>query len=74
MKGRTYKFASWGLGTQSTYMIVAAILGELPIGLPDAVIHCDTQWERKASYEIKEFYTRWFEDHDVPVFDTTRKV
>lgn len=52
-------------------MIVAAILGELPIGLPDAVIHCDTQWERKASIEIKKFYTKWFEDHDVPVLETT---
>jgi len=52
-------------------MIVAAIKGELSIGLPDAIIHCDTQWERKASIEIKKYYTVWFESHGIPVIDTT---
>jgi len=66
---KTYRFLSWGLGTQSTYLGVLSALGKLP--KVDAIIHADTQWEREASYKIKEFYTPWFEKKGIPVLEDT---
>lgn len=56
---------SWGCGTQSTALAVMAALGELePL---DVVITADTGWERRATYEIRDFYAAWLRDHGVSV-------
>lgn len=52
------KFLSWGCGTQSTVLGEMSASGELePV---DAIITADTQWERQATYDVRDFYTeRW---------------
>lgn len=62
---KTWRFASWGLGIQSTWMIILSAIGKLP---PiDAAIVADTQWERKKTQGTLQFYRRWFEDRDIKV-------
>lgn len=64
-KPRIYRFLSWGLDVQSTWLLVMAGLGMIePL---DAAIVGDTQWERKYTRKTFEFYKGWAEDHDIPV-------
>jgi len=69
MNNKHHTFLSWGLGTQSTYLGILSAMGNLP--KVDAIVHADTQWERDASYRIKEFYTPWFVDRGIPVLEDT---
>ena len=64
-----YRVASWGAGTQSTDMIVRSALGETE--KLDAVIFSDAQFERRFTYEIIEFYTRFFTQRNIPVYIPT---
>ena len=60
-----YKALSWGCGVQSTAMAVMSELGDLePV---DIVITADTGWERKATYEARDFYADWLRNHGVNV-------
>lgn len=60
-----YKAISWGCGVQSTAMAVMSALGDLePI---DIVITADTGWERKATYEARDFYANWLPGRGVNV-------
>jgi hypothetical protein len=53
-----YTALSWGCGVQSTAIVEMALDGIFEI--PDLVIHSDTGWERRATEEIREFYSdRW---------------
>ncbi len=62
---KIWRFASWGLGVQSTWMIILSAIGKLP---PiDAAIVADTQWERRKTQETLRFYKKWFEDHGIKV-------
>lgn len=56
---------SWGCGVQSTALAVMSALGDLP--KLDAVIFADTGWERKATYETRDFYKTWLEDRGISV-------
>lgn len=60
---------SWGCGVQSTTLAVMSALGYLP--KIDLVITADTQWERAATYAIKEFYTDWLQRHGIAVETVT---
>lgn len=55
------KAISWGCGVQSTAMAVMSTLGDLE--QVDIVITADTGWERKATYEARDFYARWLREH-----------
>jgi len=56
---------SWGCGVQSTTLAVMGALGDLePL---DAVITADTGWDRKATYEARDFYAVWLRDRGVRV-------
>lgn len=63
------RVVAWGRGIQSTTLAVLAALGHLPP--VDAVIAADTQWERAATYEVGEFYTRWLRARGVAVYHVT---
>lgn len=59
------RYLSWGLGVQSTWMLVMSALGELePI---DAAIVADTQWEQQRTRDTFEFYSRWFEQRGIKI-------
>ena len=59
------KALSWGCGVQSTTLAVMSALGDAdPL---DVVITADTGWERKATYEAREFYTAWLQERGVRV-------
>jgi hypothetical protein len=62
---RNYRFLSWGLGKQSTYLLVLAGLGL--IERIDVALVADTLWEREHSYSALKFYTEWASQHDIPV-------
>jgi hypothetical protein len=64
-----FRIASWGAGTQSTWMITESALGKTE--RLDAIIFSNTQFERRLTYEIVEFYTKYFEDHGIPVYVPT---
>ena len=56
---------SWGCGVQSTTLAVMSALGDLePL---EAVVTADTGWERKATYEAREFYTAWLQERGMRV-------
>ena len=60
-----YKAISWGCGVQSTAMAVMSALGDLePV---DIVITSDTGWERRATYDARDFYTKWLRERGVRV-------
>ena len=63
---RAFRVLSWGVGVQSTVLGVKSSLGQLE--RLDAIITADTLWERRATYEARDFYMRWFADHDLPVY------
>jgi hypothetical protein len=63
---RAFRVLSWGVGMQSTVLGVKSALGQLE--RLDAIITADTLWERRATYEVRDFYMRWFADHDLPVY------
>lgn len=51
---RVYRFLSWGVGTQSTALAVMSVNGDIePF---DAIITADTQNERAATYEARDYY------------------
>lgn len=63
--GPVSRFLSWGCGVQSTTLAVLSALGYLePL---TAVIHSDTGWERRATYQARDWYKAWLEDHDLRV-------
>jgi len=63
--GPITRFLSWGCGVQSTTLAVLSALGYLePLA---AVIHADTGWERRATYQARDWYRNWLEEHDVRV-------
>jgi len=56
--GMGMKFLSWGCGVQSTTLGEMSAQGVLES--LDTIITADTQWEARATYEIREFYAeRW---------------
>lgn len=56
---------SWGCGVQSTMLAVMSALGDLePL---DVVMTAETHWERKATYEVRNFYIKWLQDRGVRV-------
>jgi hypothetical protein len=66
---KKYKFISWGLGVQSTWLGVMCALGVLePV---DAIIFADTQWERRQSMQMLHFYKPWFESKGLKVMVTS---
>jgi hypothetical protein len=60
---------SWGCGVQSTALAVMSALGDLP--MLDVVITADTGWERKATYDVRDYYTGWLEKRGIPVHVVT---
>lgn len=60
-----FRVISWGCGVQSTTLAVMSALGKLP--RVDAVITSDTGWERRATYDMRDFYTDWLRAHGVLV-------
>lgn len=61
-----FKSLSWGCGTQSTALAAMSALGDMP--KLDAIITADTGWERKKTYEIRDFYKGWLEERGIPVY------
>ena len=59
------KALSWGCGVQSTTLAVMSALGNL--GPLDVVITADTGWERRATYEARDFYAAWLRERGVRV-------
>ena len=60
-----YKAISWGCGVQSTAMAVMSALGDMePV---DVVITADPGWERKATYEARDFYAGWLRERGMNV-------
>lgn len=59
---------SWGKGVQSTTLGVMAALGDLPGFKVDAIVSSELHWERAATYEAQEFYTKFYQDHGLPVY------
>ena len=51
---------SWGCGVQSTALAVMSALGDME--RLDVIIHADTQWERRATIEVRDFYTEWLRE------------
>lgn len=70
-RNKKYRFGSWGLGVQSTFLFVASALGLYGLPKLDAIFTADTQWEREESYKIYDFYKGWYEDRDIPVVRVT---
>lgn len=64
MEKEKKRFLSWGLGVQSTYLLVLAANRQIAV---DAVIVADTQWERAATMEMFDFYRRYAESRGLPV-------
>ena len=56
---------SWGCGVQSTTLAIMSALGDLP--KLDAIINADTGWERALTYEMRDFYAVWLQEHGVRV-------
>lgn len=56
---------SWGCGVQSTTLAVLSAYGE--IDHLDAIITADTGWERRATYEIRDWYTKWLRERGMHV-------
>lgn len=55
-----YRVLSWGCGLQSTLLGELSARGDLDH--VDLIINADTGWERPATYEARDFYTkRWRE-------------
>ncbi len=52
---------SWGLGLQSTMLAVMSALGDIePL---DLIITADLGFERRSTYEIRDFYIDWLHRH-----------
>jgi len=67
-----YRVLNYGAGVQSTAMLVAACLGDLPDGVrPDVAIFADTQWEPAGVLETVTRMTPWAQDHGVEVCTVT---
>ena len=65
-KDRPLRMLSWGIGRQSTGLLVMSLHGILP---PlDGAIFCDPGYERKASYDILHFYTAYAANFGLPVY------
>ena len=62
---------SLGGGVQSSAMLLMACHG-LITPKPMCAIFADTQWERKATYEMIEFLTDYAKDFDIPVYTVTK--
>jgi len=59
------RIISLGWGVQSWTLAAMAALGELePV---DFVVHADTTWERKQTYEFAQRWTPWLEERGVKV-------
>jgi hypothetical protein len=68
----TFRVLNYGGGVQSTAMLVAAALGELPGGVrPDVALFADTQWEPAGVLETVVRMTAWAQDHGLEVCTVT---
>lgn len=56
---------SWGCGVQSTALAVMSVLGDMPA--LDLIVTSDTGWERKKTYESRDFYTGWLRQRGATV-------
>ena len=65
MTEKPFRVLSWGCGAPSTTAGVLSALGHLE--KLDAIVTSDTGWERRLTYEARDFYKGWFEDHGIPV-------
>lgn len=55
-----FRVLSWGCGVQSTTLGELSARGDLP--RLDLIVTADTGWERRATYDARDFYiTRWRE-------------
>lgn len=59
------KVLSWGAGVQSTCLAAMSALG--CTDRLDLVLHADTGWERKKTYEIRDWYVPWLQAHGLRV-------
>jgi hypothetical protein len=62
---KPYRVLSWGCGAPSTTLGVLSALGELP--RLDAIITADTGWERRRTYEARDWYAEWFRAREIDV-------
>ena len=51
------------MGLQNTTLGVMSALGDLP-GV-DVILAADLGWEQQRTYQVADFYCRWFTDHDL---------
>lgn len=58
-------FISWGCGVQSTTLCVMSALGD--IKKIDYVITADTGWERSVTYQVRDWYIHWLQEHNISV-------
>lgn len=69
---RSLCFISWGVGVQSTTLLVMSALGLKEVPRADIAIFADTQDEPRWVYEeTLPFYREWAEKHGVDVLVTT---
>jgi len=62
-------FISWGLGVQSTTLGVLSAIGK--IRKVDGLIFADPQWEHKETYQVFDWYSKWFVERDINVYKVT---
>lgn len=60
------KYVSWGKGVQSTFLCVLASEGFL--GAVGGIITAETGWEHPHTYLVEEYYTKYFEKNNIPVY------
>jgi hypothetical protein len=63
-------FVSWGAGVQSTALGVMSCLGK--VRKVDAIITAELFWEHSYTYKIKDFYSKFFEEHGIPVYTVSK--
>jgi len=66
------RILSLGWGVQSWTLAAMAALGE--IEKPDYILHADTTWEHRHTYEFAEKWTAWLEDHGMKVITACDEV
>jgi hypothetical protein len=72
MASTIFRVLNLGGGVQSSAMLVAACLGDLPGGVrPEVAIFADTQWEPPSVIEHTKFLTTWARAHDLDVRTVT---
>lgn len=62
--------ASWGLGVNSTAMIIGMVEHNEP---PDFVISADTKAEKPESYEFRLEFEEWMRNHNIAYVEVSKK-